>query len=88
MIQGRLPLAAFARRVLVVAAIVVLGLPLWRIADALLPAFGAMLVAVILRTAAAPLAVVAFVAVKELWVREALGGRTDVPGEDRQAPSG
>lgn len=34
---------------------------------------------------AAPLAVVAFVAVKRLWVREALGEDTDVPGEDAKA---
>jgi predicted PurR-regulated permease PerM len=34
---------------------------------------------------AAPLAVVAFVAVKKLWVREALGEETDVPGEDEAA---
>jgi predicted PurR-regulated permease PerM len=34
---------------------------------------------------AAPLAVVAFVAVKRLWVREALGEETDVPGEGQQA---
>jgi len=34
---------------------------------------------------AAPLTVVAFVAVKKLWVREALGEETDVPGEDGAA---
>jgi predicted PurR-regulated permease PerM len=48
--------AEFARRVLVVAAFVVLGLLLWRIADAVLLAFGAVMVAVLLRTAAEPLA--------------------------------
>jgi predicted PurR-regulated permease PerM len=37
---------------------------------------------------AAPLAVIAFVAVKKLWVREALGEDTKVPGGDRQEGQG
>jgi predicted PurR-regulated permease PerM len=51
----RLPVAAFARRVLVVVAVVALALFLWRIIDALLLAFGAILFAVLLRTLARPL---------------------------------
>lgn len=51
-----LSVAAFARRVLIVIGLVVLTLFLWRIVDALLLAFGAVLVAVLLRGGAAPLA--------------------------------
>ena len=51
-----LPLAEFARRVLVAVAIGALALLLWRMADAALLAFAAVLVAILLRTAAAPLA--------------------------------
>ncbi len=51
----RLPLAAFARRVLVALGVVALALFLWRITDALLLAFGAVLFAVLLRTMARPL---------------------------------
>lgn len=51
---ARQPLGAFARRVLVAVAIVALTLFLWRIVDALLLAFAALLVAVLLRTAAKP----------------------------------
>lgn len=51
-----LSVAAFARRVLIVIGLVVLTLFLWRITDALLLAFGAVLVAVLLRGGAAPLA--------------------------------
>jgi hypothetical protein len=46
----------FARRVLVVVGVVVLALTLWRITDALLLLFGAVLVAVLLRTGGEPLA--------------------------------
>ena len=31
---------------------------------------------------------VAFVAVKKLWVRDALGEETEVPGEGRRTPEG
>jgi predicted PurR-regulated permease PerM len=52
----RLTVAEFARRALVVAAIAAFAFLLWRIADALLLAFGAVLLAVLLRTGAEPLA--------------------------------
>ena len=52
----RLSDAGFARRVLIALGVAVLLLLLWRIVDALLLAFGAVLVAVLLRAAALPLA--------------------------------
>lgn len=50
-----MPLAGFARRVLVAVAVLALTLFLWRITDALLLAFGAVLFAVLLRTMARPI---------------------------------
>jgi predicted PurR-regulated permease PerM len=52
----RLTDATFARRVVIALGIAVLLLFLWRIVDALLLAFGAVLLAVLLRAAAVPLA--------------------------------
>jgi predicted PurR-regulated permease PerM len=52
----RLSDAGFARRVAIALGVAVLLLFLWRIVDALLLAFGAVLVAVLLRAAAVPLA--------------------------------
>lgn len=56
MYVNTLSAAAFARRVLIVIGLVILALLMWRIVDALLLAFGAVLVAVLLRGGAAPLA--------------------------------
>jgi predicted PurR-regulated permease PerM len=55
-VADQLPLAAFARRVLVVIALVALACLLWRAVDVLLLVLGAVVVAVLLRACAEPIA--------------------------------